>query len=83
MFHRSKQEVYLDKRDIHTRQFDKVKFKVITPVVKKAFACPNYLGAKLRDLLPLGKETQTELMFKTFKYKVKGHIAAGLFNAIP
>ena len=80
MFHRSKQGVYLDKRDIHTRQFDKVKFKVITLVIKKAFACPNYLGSKLWDLLP--NETQTELMFKTFKYKVKRHIAAGLFNAI-
>ena len=80
MFQRSKKDIYLDKRDIHTRQFDKIKFKVLTPVVKKAFTCPNYLGAKLWDILP--KETQSEPMYSVFKYKVKRHIAAGLFNAI-
>ena len=49
MYHRSKKGCYLDDRDINTRQFDKIKFKVITPVVKKAFKTTNYLGAQLCD----------------------------------
>ena len=78
MYHRSKFDKYLDKREIQTRQFAKIKFKVINPVVKKAFKSPNYLGAQLWDLLPL--DTQTSPTYSLFKYKVKKHIAAGLFN---
>ena len=78
MYHRSKQESYLDRRDIATRQFDKVKFKVINPNIKCAFKCPNYLGAKLWDKLP--KETQIEPSINVFKFKVKKLIAAGMFD---
>ena len=67
LFHRSKKDSNLDKRDISTRQFDKIKFKVLNPVVKKAFTCPNCLGANIWDILPV--ETQTEPMINAFKYK--------------
>ena len=77
-FHRSRQDHYLDKRDMPTRQFAKVKFKVITPNIKKAFKSPNYLGAQLWDKLPL--DTQTAPTFSEFKFKVKRHMAAGLYN---
>ena len=79
MYRRSKKESYLDRREIHTRQFDKIKFKVINPVIKKAFKTPNYLGAQLWDLLP--KETQCAATFSAFKHKVKRHLTAGMFNA--
>ena len=78
MFHRSKKDVYLDKRQMPTRQFDKIKFKVIAPQVKKAFRSPNYLGAQLWDALPL--DTQTSPTFGLFKSRVIRHIAAGMFN---
>ena len=78
MYHRAKADCYLDKRDLGTRQFDKLKFKVINPVVKKAFKSPNYYGAQLWDLLPI--DTQLEPTYNRFKYKVKGHIAAGMFD---
>ena len=78
MYKRSKLDLYLDKRDIPTRQFDKVKFKVINPVVKKAFKSPNYLGSQLWDKLP--RDTQLAPTFNIFKMWVKKHIAAGMFN---
>ena len=77
MYHRSKKGEYLDNRDINTRQFDKIKFKVINPVIKKAFNTPNYLGAQLWDKLPA--TTQMAGSFNAFKYKVKKHVAEGLF----
>ena len=80
MYHRSKHDHYLDKRVMPTRQFAKVKFKVINPVVRKAFKSPNYLGAQLWDMLPL--DTQSAPTYNMFKYKVKRHIAAGLYNNI-
>ena len=80
MYHRSKNDLFVDKRDIHTRQFDKIKLKVIHPNVKKAFKSPNYLGAQLWDMLP--RDTQIEPTFNLFKYKVKQHIAAGLFDNV-
>ena len=78
MYHRSKLDHYLDKRDVPTRQFAKIKFKVIHPNIKKAFKSPNYLGAQLWDKLPL--DTQGAPTYNLFKYKVKRHIAAGLYN---
>ena len=78
MYRRSKCANYLDKRDLPTRQFDKIKFKVINPLVKKAFRSPNYLGSLLWDMLPL--DTQTAPTYNIFKYKTKRHIAAGLLN---
>ena len=42
MYHRSKDVKYLDDRRLPTRQFDKVKFKVLNLNVKKAFLSPNY-----------------------------------------
>ena len=80
MYHRSKCHHYLDNRDVRTRQFDKVKFKVITPVVKKAFRSPNYLGAQLWNMLPL--DAQTAPTYSLFKYKVKRIIATGLYNNV-
>ena len=56
----------------------KIKFKVINPVVRKAFKSPNYLGAQLWNMLPL--DTQSARTYNMFKYKVKRHIAAGLYN---
>ena len=53
MYCRSKSEPLLDLREIHTRQFDKIKFKVINPVIRKAFKTPNYLGAQLLQKLKL------------------------------
>ena len=78
MYHRSKCDQYRDKRNLPTRQFAKIKFKVITPVIKNAFRSPNYLGAQLWDLLPY--DVQTAPTYNIFKYKVKKHIAAGLYN---
>ena len=80
MYHRSKIALYVDRRDIRTRQFDKIKFKVMNPNVKKAFKSPNYLGARVWDLLP--RDTQTAPTYNLFKYKVKQHIATGLFNNV-
>ena len=80
LYHRSKKDKYLDLRPIVTRQFDKIKFKVLNPIIKKAFLSPNYLGAQLWDLLP--RETQTAPTYNIFKLKVKKHIAAGLFDNI-
>ena len=80
MYHRSTKDAYLDRREIHTRQFDKIKFKVMTPVVKKAFKSPNYLGAKLWDMLP--RDTQRAGNFAEFKYKIKCEVNAGLFKNV-
>ena len=77
MYHRAKVRYYLDVRDIPTRQFDKIKFKLIAPVVKIAFKSPNYLGAQLWDLLPA--DTQTADSYAIFKHKVQKHIKDGLF----
>ena len=78
MYNRSKRNDLLDKRDLPTRQFDKIKFKVITPAVKVAFKCTNYLGAQLWDKLPF--ETQCSPSFHEFKRRAKNHISEGLFN---
>ena len=80
MYHRSKNVELLDVRDIHTRQFDKVKFKVFNPVIKKAFRSPKYLGAQLWDKLPV--TTQLSGSFTEFKRKIKKHTAEGLFNGV-
>ena len=80
MYHRSKLDKYLDNRNLQTRQFDKIKFKVLNPAVKSAFLTPSYFGPQLWDLLP--KDSQVAPTYDIFKFKVKGHIAAGLFNRI-
>ena len=80
MYHRSKKEEYLDMRDIHTRQFAKIKFIVMAPIIKKAFKSPNYLGAMLWDKLPA--ETQSAGSYSEFKFKVKREINTGLFNNV-
>ena len=80
MYYRSKNEELLDNRALPTRQFDKVKFKTITPDVKKAFKSPNYLGAKLWDLLPI--DTQKAASIYSFKNKIAQHARAGLFRNI-
>ena len=49
MYHRSKHEGNLNNRDLRTGRFDKVKFKVITSLTKKAFKLPNSLGALMQD----------------------------------
>ena len=65
MYMRSKIAHYIDHRDIATRPFAKVKFKVLNPVVKKAFKSPNYLGALYWDT----RETVTaaSMSIKTWK----------------
>ena len=78
MYHRSKIDHYRDLRDIRTRQFDKIKFKVIHPVMKKEFKGLNFFGAQLWDMLP--KDTQSQPTYHLFKLNVKRHIAAGLFK---
>ena len=80
MYHRSKVPDLLDNRDMRTRQYDKIKFKVITPVVKKSFKIPNYLGGRLWDMLPL--DTQCAESFNAYKIKVKKLTAEGLFNRV-
>ena len=80
MYHRSKNNRYLDDRNLNTRQFAKIKFKVINPVIKKAFQSTNYRGAMVWDKLPL--DTQTAPTFASFKRKVKAHITAGLYNEL-
>ena len=73
MYHRSRKPDYLDERNLATHQFDKIKFKVIKPVIKKAFKSPGYLGAQLWDLLLLN--TRTAPTSVSFKSKVKGKLA--------
>ena len=80
MYHRSKIIDLLDVRDIRTRQFDKVKFKVFNPVIKIAFKSPKYLGAQLWDKIPI--TTQFSVSFAEFNCKVKKHIGDGLFNDV-
>ena len=78
MYNRSKNPDLLDNRDLPTRQFDKVKFKVINPNIKKAFKLPNYLGAQLWDMLP--KETQKMPTLHKFKNEVAKHVKNALFE---
>ena len=78
MYYRSKNDMYLDKREIHTRQFQKIKFLVITPNITVAFKSVNYLGAQLWDKLSL--DTQTAGSYSEFKYKVKRELNTGMFN---
>ena len=80
MYQRSKVDEYLDKRRLPTRQFVKIKFKVMVPQIQKAFRSPNYLGAQLWDVMPF--ETQASPTFNLFKTRVKRHIAAGMFNEV-
>ena len=80
MYHRSKADKYLDKREVPTRQFDKIKFIVPHPNIKKAFKTPNYFCAQLWDLLP--DDTQRAGLFNEFKSKTKRHITAGLFDRV-
>ena len=77
MYNRSKDPNMIDDRDLPTRQFDKVKFKVINPNVKKAFKSPGYLGAQLWDKLP--RDTQLSRSVHDFKCKCLAHIRNGLF----
>ena len=78
MYQRAKNKDYLDVRDLPTRQFDEIKFKVINPVIKIAFKSPNYYGSQLWDKLPL--ETQSAGSYTSFKNKVQKYIVAGTFN---
>ena len=64
MYFRARDHDNLDNRHNATRQFAKIK--------------SNYLGAQLWDILP--RETQVEPVFCMFKFKVKRHIAAGMFK---
>ena len=80
MYLRSKLPNVLDDRDLPTRQFDKIKFKVINPIINKAFKTPNYLGAKMWDMLPFG--TQNSNTITEFKRRVNIHVLTGLFNGI-
>ena len=80
MYQRSLKVEYLDRRPIVTRQFDKVKFVVLNPLITKAFRSPNYLGSQLWDRLRI--ETQKSPSILVFKSQVKAHIAAGLFNNV-
>ena len=66
MYFRARDHDNLDNRPIAMCQFAKIKFKVINPVIKKAFKSPNYLGAQLWDILP--RETQVEPVFCMFKF---------------
>ena len=78
MYYRSKDPKLLDNRGLPTRQFDKIKFKVLNPAIKKAFRSPNYLGAQLWDLLP--KDTQLAPGIHSYKIKVARHVRDGLFK---
>ena len=78
MYYRSKKAKYLDGRKLPTRQFDKVKFRVINPGIRKAFRSPNYLGSQLWDMLPM--ETQTSPTIHKFKAKITRHVTGGLFE---
>ena len=80
MYQRSKELRYLDNRQLPTRQFDKVKFKVLAPVIKIAFRSPNYLGALLWDLLP--RDTQLSNSMHIFKDRVGKLVKEGLFNNV-
>ena len=63
------------KRDINTRQFEKIKFKTLRPNIKKA---PVYYGAQLWDKLPL--DMQVAVSYVDFKHRVRRHIPVGLFE---
>ena len=78
MYHRSKNQEFLDNRNLPTRQFDKVKFTAMNPSVKKAFRSPNYLGAQYWDMLPF--ETQSSATIQEFKHKINRHVREGLFT---
>ena len=78
MYFRSKNQALLDNRYLPTRQFDKIKFLVLNPMIKIAFRSPNYLGGYLWDLLP--KDTQISPGINAFKVKVTRHIKDGLFK---
>ena len=78
MYYRASNPDLLDNRDLPTRQFDKVKFKVMNPNIKKAFKSPNYLGAQLWDKLP--RDTQLSRSVHDFKRNCQIHIRDGLFK---
>ena len=50
-----------DTSNFPTTQYDKVKFKIYKPVIKRALMSPIYFGAQLREILP--KETQFNASF--------------------
>ena len=78
MYNRAKKPEMLDNRDLPTRQFDNIKFKVIKPNIKNAFKSPNYLGAELWDKLP--RDTQLSRTVHIFKHKCLTHIKNGLYK---
>ena len=70
MYRRYKSGPLLDLREIHTRQVDKIKFKVINPVIRKACETPILSGCTAPT------ETRTAATFSAFKHKVKVHLNA-------
>ena len=71
MYRRSNDFEYIDKRDLHTRQFDKVVLKVPDVQLTKSFNVPIFKGANLWNRLP--RHVQLSPTYKEFKYRYKNH----------
>ena len=71
MYKRSRVGEYVDTRDLHTRQFDKIVLKVPDVQLTKSFAMPMIKGSNLWNRL--SKEIQKSPTYKEFKYRYKNH----------
>ena len=72
MYKRARKDEYLDKRELATRQFDKIVLKVPEVLLTKSFNTPLFKGSNLWNTLP--KEIQKCPTYKEFKYMYKNRM---------
>ena len=69
MYRRSQDDYYIDKRELPTRQFDKIVMKVPEVVLTKSFNSCIFKGSNLWNALP--HNVQISPTYKEFKYRFK------------
>ena len=72
MYKRAQNPVYLDERQLPTRQFDKKSAKTPDVNLTKTFKCPMYLGLTLWNALP--RDTQESKTYQKFKYQFRENL---------
>ena len=69
MYNRARKEEYLDRRELPTRQFDKIVLNVPDVLLTKSFNTPIFKGSHLWN--SLSTEVQISPTYKEFKYRYK------------
>ena len=69
MYKRSRREDFIDKRELPTRQFDKIVLKVPEVLLTKSFDIPVFKGSNKWNTLP--RDLQVSPSYKEFKYGYK------------